>query len=115
MSLARPATAGDDAIQILGTIGIIPVVIIDDAAQAFPLAEAHRRRDRGLRLASWPLGHSIGPVMSGGAGRGDLGASDEAGVDVDERAHADARGPLSVLMIYQALPPGLPGSNRRQP
>jgi 2-dehydro-3-deoxyphosphogluconate aldolase/(4S)-4-hydroxy-2-oxoglutarate aldolase len=40
MSLARPASAADDPIEILGSIGIIPVVVIDHAAQAAPLAEA---------------------------------------------------------------------------
>jgi hypothetical protein len=44
--------------------------------------------------------------MSGGAGQGNLGASDEAGVDVDEPALGDLRGPKNVLMIYQRLPPG---------
>jgi Entner-Doudoroff aldolase len=38
VNLAR--SAADDPIEIIGAIGIIPVVIIDDAAQAAPLAEA---------------------------------------------------------------------------
>ncbi len=41
MNMAR--SAADDPIEILGAIGIIPVVIIDDAAQAAPLAGRARR------------------------------------------------------------------------
>lgn len=39
MSVVGPATAVDP-IDALGAIGVIPVVVIDDAAQAAPLAEA---------------------------------------------------------------------------
>lgn len=39
MSVAQPSGA-EDPVEILGSIGIIPVVVIDDPAGAAPLAEA---------------------------------------------------------------------------
>jgi hypothetical protein len=41
MSQARPPAApAGDPIETLGSVGVIPVVVIDDAARAAPLAEA---------------------------------------------------------------------------
>lgn len=41
MSQARsPAAPAGDPIETLGSVGVIPVVVIDDAARAAPLAEA---------------------------------------------------------------------------
>ena len=63
MSLARPPEA-PDPVEILGTIGIIPVVAIDDPARAAPLARALLAGGIGVAevtifAGSWPVWRAI--------------------------------------------------------